>query len=166
MLIVAIIGIIMCALVTYALYKPYKTYWSTDIYETPQSFTDVGLEAEWEIPRLPEEVPPPPTAEAPVTILAEPPKKPRGKQLLTVPGEVKRKRKSTIMGAVPPFVPQTVGVKALNRSEVAKAIHANLCKKGCDSITHSMGKWSCKCGQVTMYANLAKGVQTMLSVQK
>ncbi len=138
MIIVTLIGLTVVALVTYAIFiMPHRTDWeavarSLDFYEEPQSFTEMGLEAEWGTPKQPE-----------IPVLCS----------FDYHREVTRKRKSTVLGVVPASNEHIPGNVQIKRGDLAKLVRDNLCAPYCTIFVQQDNIWQCQCGAVTKHAN-------------
>jgi hypothetical protein len=171
MVILTIFGVILVALVTYAIFiMPYRTDWNRDMYEKPQSFTDVGLEAEWGIPRdATEEVPELTYEEGPngnwsisrrlATAVETPQPLPAAE-----PQQQGRQRTITSIGWLAPDNTVVPGVRPVNRTELAEMIHEKMCKKGCTGVERYQTTLTCQCGTVSRYANASDGLVSGISV--
>lgn len=164
-IIIAIIGFIVVSLVAYAVFiLPHRTDWeavsrSLEIYDTPQSFTEIGLEAEWGTPRTPE-IPTLPNFARPGennVVYATPIDTP-------VLGQPRRRKSRTLVGVVPARNSHIMGIQRLNRSELAKLVRENLCVPECTIFVQQDNFWQCQCGAVTKHANTSSGIASRISV--
>lgn len=164
-IVLTIFGIIAASLVAYAVFLlPHRTDWeavsnSLSIYETPQSFTETGLEAEWGTPRSPE-MPKLEMFSQPghnnvvYAVPVEPPMMVQGR----------RARKSTVLGVVPAQNNSIPGVTQINRAELANLVRANLCEPDCTIFVQQDNLWLCQCGAVTKHANHTTGMTNGLRI--
>jgi len=131
------------------------TNWDeSDMYDEPQSFTDVGLEAEWQIPvPIVEAYQQPNYATAVESVIID-----SSAFLPVVATPAKKTRQRTIAGWTPPNNKRAEGMKALSRKELAEKIHNQMCPRSCDSIFNNHGSWHCSCGVVAKYANVKEGM--------
>lgn len=136
MIYLTILAVIIAVLVTYAIFvMPYKTDWNKDFYDDVQSFTDVGLEAEWNIPQ--------PAEEDIKTVYA-----------VETPNYDDR---STRLGWLAPATP-TSHPGRISKTDLAMKVHESICEKSCNTISPTHDAWTCKCGAVDRY--MESGITT------
>ena len=165
-LVFTIIGIISAALVTYAVFiMPYRTDWeavarSLEFYDEPQSFTEVGLEAEWGTPRAtPIEVPV-------LQNFSRPGHNNVQYSANVVPShQTRRQRKSTVLGVMPASS-NLPGIRRMSRNELAHIVRQNLCTPECGFFLKQDNVWYCQCGAVTKHANKNSCLSSQLSTGK
>ena len=166
-IIITIIGLSMVSLVAYAVFiLPYRTDWeavsrSLDIYEEPQSFTEVGLEAEWGTPQTPNVAT---AVDTPSLQNFFRPKEGNAVMQAVVLPSLRRVRKGTVLGVIPPSNKSISGIRRMSRSELAHLVRENLCIPECQVFVQHENIWQCQCGAVTKHANMSSGIASQLSV--
>lgn len=170
-LVLTILAVIAALMVTYAVFiLPHRTNWaavsrSLSIYDTPQSFTEVGLEAEWGTP--PEPKMPELQTFSPSRTFSRPGRNNVVYALpaLELPPVISqgRRRTSTVLGVVPAVNNQVPGSSQMNRSELATLVRENLCTPECSIFVQQDNHWMCQCGAVTKHANHSTGIASRIS---